>query len=483
MLIRNVSGILLPSYTGKILDSVVRNDASTFKTSIILFVSFNAGLGTASALSKLLFGVVFQNLDRALKTKVYKRLLSQNIEYFDNASTGDLLVKVHDDTRMMLAPVQTYLASVLGYVLSLVGGFIMCVRTSFRLSILAFTILGPLSMVVYTYAAWASLLYSSMRGLSSAMTDSARESFSLIRTVRAFGREASRLRQYFELASAKRDIGVKEAAATAGTEAFRQYLELSLQALVLAYGGWSILSGSSELTVGGLITFQLYWSMLSGAFQGLSDQLSQFTRASGAAHRVLAVLERLPEVDSSAGVRLDRGIGDIELEDVWFRYKSRPDNMVLKGASLKIRRGSICALVGRSGGGKSTIVSLLCGNYAPCKGRITVGGVDLADICMDDYRKRIGLVQQDSEIFNASIEENIVFSVEEYTNEELHAAAERAHCLEFIKSTEDGFGTKVGERGIKISGGQRQRLAIARVMMRRAEFLLLDEVRAGFVVP
>jgi ABC-type multidrug transport system fused ATPase/permease subunit len=479
VLIRNIASIMVPSYTGQILDAVIRTNAADFKTALIWFISINLVLGLVSGASKLLFNAVFQRFDWSMKVVMFRRILRQDIEFFDSASTGDLLVKLQDDTRMMLSPIQYYLASVLGFVLSLIGGFVMCVRTSFRLSVLAFTILGPMSVVIFVYTSWATQLNASMRGLTSSMADTAKESFSLIRTIRAFGREHVQDERYTQIASEKLKMGLKDAFASAGTDAFTNYLELALQALVLAYGGSLILSGQSDdLTVGGLITFQLYWSMLSRAFQGLADQVSQFSKAAGAATRVIEILQTLPEVDPNAGIPINQPLGDIHLDDVWFGYKSR-QRMVLKGVSLKIPRGSVCALVGRSGGGKSTLVSLLCGNYAPTRGSISVGGVDMAQLRLTDYRQRIGLVQQDTELFNESIERNIVFGVDSYTREELREAARKANCLDFIESFEDGFATKVGERGAKISGGQKQRCAIARVMLKNPDLLLLDEATSA----
>jgi ABC-type multidrug transport system fused ATPase/permease subunit len=481
VLTKNTASIMVPSYTGQILDSIIRANVEDFKTALVYFVSLNVVMGCVAGGSKLLFTTVFQRFDRGLKTLLFRRILSQDIEFFDNSSTGDLLMKLQDDTRMMLSPIQYYLASVLGFMLSLVGGFIMCVRTSFRLSILAFTILGPLSMIVYVYSSWASVLNSSMRGLTSSMSDTAKESFSLIRTIRTFGRERVQEQRYNDFASDRLNMGMKDAFASAGAESLSSYLELALHALVLVYGGFSILSARNELTIGGLITFQLYWAMLSSAFQGLTDQLSQFSKASGAAQRVIELLERLPEIDPDDGIPITEPLGDIELHDVWFSYKARPENMVLKGVSLKIPRGAVCALVGRSGGGKSTIVSLLCGNYTPLRGYISVGGVDLAQLRLSDYRQRIGVVQQDTELFNESIERNIAFgSNESYTQDDLFQAARQANCLDFIEGFEDGFATKVGERGVKISGGQRQRIAIARIFIRKlANFLLMDEATSA----
>lgn len=150
------------------------------------------------------------------------------------------------------------------------------------------------------------------------------------------------------------------------------------------------------MTIGNLITFQLYWGILSASFNGITDQLNSFVKAAGAAQRVVRLLDTLPDIDPLAGEPISR-VGDVELRDVAFRYSSRPENVVLKNVSLTIPRGSVVALVGRSGGGKSTIVSLLTRSYDPESGSITVDGRDLRAVRQKDYHKLIGIVQQDTE--------------------------------------------------------------------------------------
>jgi ATP-binding cassette subfamily B protein len=350
----------------------------------------------------------------------------------------------------------------------------MVLYVSWRLSVLSFTILGPLTMLMSVYSTWASKLFSQFWGLHSTLSETAEQSFSLIRTVRMFGREQFQLGRYNDTALEKKKIGIRDAWMSGGTSLISKYLELALQALVLTYGGISILRGRNDLTIGGLITFQLYWNMLSNSFQSIFSQITSFTKASGAAQRVIHLLQKLPQVDPNEGLEVSE-IGDIVLENVFFRYKSRPDNMVLKGVSLKIPKGSVVALVGKSGGGKSTIVSLLCGSYRPTSGTVRVNGIDLEDLKANDYRHKLGIVQQDTELFNKSVEHNITFGVESYTEAELYDAARKANCLTFIQEFEEGFATKVGERGVKISGGQKQRIAIARMLIKKPQFILMDE--------
>ncbi len=481
VLLRQTASVALPSFTGAMLDAIIHSQMAAFHSALLFFIAINVALGLVSGFARLCFLAVSQQMEQTLRTRVFERILLQNIEFFDTATSGDLLAKLHDDTRSVLAPVKYTLSSVLGALLGVAGGLIMCLNVSWRLSMLSFAILGPLTMITTIYSAWASKLWSRVWGIHSTMQETARESFSLIRTIRAFGREQAQVDDYCKSSREKRRLGMLDAWATGGSAALAQYLELALQTLVLSYGGLAILSGTDQLTVGSLVTFQLYWSMLSSGFQNLFDQLGEFSKAAGAAQRVIELLERLPAVDPEAGTRLgEEGIGDIEMKDVWFRYKSRPDSMVLKGVSLKIKRGSVIALVGRSGGGKSTIVSLLSGSYSPVQGRIEVGGgIDLRTVNQTDYRRRLGVVQQDTELFNSSVERNICFGVDHYTQQELEEAARNANCLDFVRSFEEGFATRVGERGVKISGGQKQRIAIARVLIKKPELLLLDEATSS----
>lgn len=482
--LQTVSRVLLPSYTGQILDSVIpgHSDTSAFRAALTGFIAVNVALGLLSGASRLMFSYVSQRMETLLRKQMFTRILGQSIDFFDSATTGDLMAKLNDDVRNTLSPVQMSVPRVFGSLLTLAGGLIMCLRTSWRLSLLAFTILGPLTVITTTYSKWASLLWSRMWGINSTMSDTAKESFTNIRTIRVFGREDAMLSQYSHAADERLKIGLKDAWAGGGSAALTQYMELALQALVLAYGGLAILStpaeGPVELTIGNLITFQLYWNMLSGAYSGISDQLNSFVKAAGAAQRVIRLLDTLPAIDPEEGTPIRR-VGDIELQHVRFRYSSRPENIVLQDVSLKIARGSVVALVGKSGGGKSTLVHLLCRNYDPESGSILVDGHDLKTVKQKDYRKLIGIVQQDTELFNESIERNITFGVDSYTKEELYAAAKKSNCYDFIMGMEEGFATKVGERGVKLSGGQKQRIAIARVMMKKPEFLLLDEATSA----
>jgi ABC-type multidrug transport system fused ATPase/permease subunit len=171
--------------------------------------------------------------------------------------------------------------------------------------------------------------------------------------------------------------------------------------------------------------------------------------------------------------------GEVVFEDVDFTYQMRPDSQVLNGLSFSVRAGETCALVGKSGAGKSTVMSLLLRYYDPTKGKVLVDGLDLTDVRLDDYHRHTGVVSQDTQFFSMSIAENIAYGLADWTLHDVVAAAKLANAHDFISEFDEGYDTKVGDRGLRLSGGQRQRIAIARALLRKPRLLLLDEATSA----
>jgi len=240
---------------------------------------------------------------------------------------------------------------------------------------------------------------------------------------------------------------------------------------------------NGELTVGELVTFQLFWNMMNGAYQNLQGLITNFTRSAAGAEKVFSLWDSDPDIDPQKGrdIRRENVEGDLKLDNVSFHYQMRPDNKVLRNFSLSIPAGKTVALVGRSGGGKSTIVNLLLRFYDPKGGKITLDGQDYETLKVQQLRRLFGVVTQETELFALSVEENIAYGLDddEYTHEDVVEAAKKAYAHEFISEMKDGYKTRIGERGNRLSGGQRQRLAIARVFLRRPKIILLDEATSA----
>ena len=226
----------------------------------------------------------------------------------------------------------------------------------------------------------------------------------------------------------------------------------------------------------------LSWNMMNNAYQNLQGLITSFTRSAAGAEKVFSLYDSKPDISSTEGENISWDVkGDIELRNIKFYYQMRPDNIVLDRFSLKIPAGKTVALAGKSGGGKSTIINLLLRFYDVKAGSLSIDDRDYTSLKVSQLRSLFGVVTQETELFALTVEENIAYGLkkDEYSMDDLINAAKKAQAYEFIVNMKDGFQTRIGERGSRISGGQRQRLAIARVFLRKPKIILLDEATSN----
>lgn len=234
--------------------------------------------------------------------------------------------------------------------------------------------------------------------------------------------------------------------------------------------------------MGELVTFQLFWNMMNNAYQNLQGLVTSFTRSAAGAEKVFSLWDSDPDIDPKRGTDVSWNVeGRLQLKDVTFFYQMRPDNLVLNKLSLDIPAGKTVALVGRSGGGKSTIINLLLRFYDPKEGSLVIDGRNYESLQVNQLRRLFGVVTQETELFALTVEENIAYGLDknDYTMEDVIEAAKKAYAHDFISEMKDGYQTRIGERGNRLSGGQRQRLAIARVFLRKPKIILLDEATSA----
>ena len=460
LLVNSAAAIWTPNYTGRILDAVVQSDTDSFWNDVKFYAVLCIITGAFGAVRNLCVSIVGRRIAKDVREQLFSAMMVQDIAFFDGMPTGQLTSRLTNDTNAMVSPLNTILNSLVSNVLLLFGGLTMCLVTSWRLSLLAFTSIGPIIYITSIYARWSRGLNHQIWAALGDANSVATEAITNVRTVRAFGRELGEIFRFNESIHLALSKGIKDAVAGAGTYAITNYIDLGAGLLILGYGGTVAIHHPERLSVGKLITFQLYWTMINSAYQSLTGVVASLTRAGGAATRVITLLESLPDIDPTLGLDVDSSTmqGSLVLDNVEFHYQMRPDNKVLRGISLNIQSGTVVALVGRSGSGKSTIINLLQRFYNPTGGTIRLDGVDVHEIKPVSLRQAIASVHQDTQLFNRTIEENIVYGVEKYTKEDVIHAAKQANAYDFIMEQEEGFQTKVGERGTRLSGGQKQRI-------------------------
>lgn len=422
-------------------------------------------------------------------------LLAQDIGFFDVTRTGDITSRLSSDTTLVGMSVTTCVNIFLRSAIMAVGDLIFMVIISWQLSILAFVTIPAVTILSKWYGRYLRRL-SKLQQKKLADGNSVSESaLSSMPTVRAFGAESAELFEFEKSMKDYLNLNFRSAAATLGYTTCLNGLPELVKAMVLFYGGLMVQSkGSGHISGGDLIGFILYLSALSSAFNSLGGIYAMLVRAAGAADKVFELLHREPRVPTprdSEETRLEvvthnqgstrilgidtkkvtehraRGLhpvtcsGSIIFRDCYSRYPARPERLVLAGLNLTIPAGSVTALVGQSGSGKSSIIKLLQKLYFPDSGDILIDQNSVSDLSLDWLSRNLSVVQQEPTLFGRTIKKNIIYGLEgsgdEPSQEDVEEASRLANALSFIEALPHGFETEIGERGIQLSGGQKVR--------------------------
>ncbi|MBL9170241.1 MAG: ABC transporter ATP-binding protein [Verrucomicrobiales bacterium] len=416
-----------------------------------------------------------QNVIFDMRRDLYHRLQRLPVSYYDQRSSGDLMTRVIEDVnsveRVLIDGTEQGTVALLsiGVVLALLFG------SNASLAWMALVPLPILASGALWYTLTAHKRYRAQRQASSAMNALLMDSLSGIRQIKAFGRQDHEDARFAARADDLRQgtLGVMRAwsyyspamalAASLGT------------GLVLWVGGRQVMAGT--LTMGKLLEFVFYLALFYdpiGKLHGL-NQMLQAARAAG--ERVFDIFDAPTERADRTAKLVEPIRGEIVYENVQFSYG--PDRTVLKGVSLEVRPGQMIALVGPTGAGKSTLVNLLPGFYEATGGRIRIDGQDIASVSLSSLRRHISVVSQEPFLFNGTVRENILYGRLEASPEEVEAAAKAANCHDFITRLPDGYDSRVGERGVKLSVGEKQRVSIARALLKNSPILILDEATAS----
>ena len=425
--------------------------------------------------------VMGARMESRMREDLFDAYVRQSFSFFDRSRSGDLMSRLVSDLFDISEAAHHGPEFLLIGIVEIVGSFVILLTINVPLT----AALALIACLLVAYNVWANVrmraVYTENRVRISGVNSRLEDALGGMRVVKGFAAEDAESEKFRASNDAYLESKTRMYRAMGRYQAAIAVMMGALNTVVVVLGGWLIARGQMEAA--DLATYALYISLFTAPITQILDFTETFQKAIAGFRRFCEVLDEQPQIQDRPGARpLRVSEGAIRYEDVHFAYEDAPgekDDEVIRGLTLDIRPGETIALVGPSGGGKSTTCALLPRFYDVDAGSITIDGQDVRDVTQKSLREAIGLVQQDVYLFDGTIAENIAYGCSDATAAEIRLAARRANIAEFVESLPDGYETQVGERGSHLSGGQKQRIAIARVFLKNPPILIFDEATSA----
>ena len=411
-----------------------------------------------------------------MRNDMFERTMSMNVGYFSDQRKGDIMSKITSDVMVVQFCITNTLQVMFREPFLILGYVVMMVNISWQLTVFSILYLPVVALIIGSIV--KRLRHPAQQGQErmGEMVSVMEESLSGVKAIKsynAFGYISSKFRKINEVMS---DILLSMARKQQAASPMSEFLGITAISVVLVFGGSLVTKG--VMTAAGFVAYIAAFSQLTRPLRSFIDQFANINQGIAAGERIFSIIDAESAVqDKADAVALEEFKDKIEFKNISFSYDSSRE--VLHDVSFTVRKGETVALGGPSGGGKSTLSELIPRFYDPAVGEISIDGKPLADYTQESLREKMGIVSQDTILFNDSIRANIAMGREDATEEQIIAAAKIANAHDFIMQTEAGYDTNVGDRGMKLSGGQRQRLSIARAVLRNPEILILDEATSA----
>lgn len=441
---------------------------------ILTVVIFIAGLIT-SALSGLLLGIFGENVVSKLRKQLWQKLLKMPVKYFDDVKTGEISSRLVNDTSQVKDLLASTLPNAMTSLLQFVGALVIMLAMDWRMTLLMFVAV-PLVILVMLPVMNQSRKIGRVRQdeLAKFASDST-DVLGEVRLVKSSNGEERELAKGNRRIDNLYHVGRKEALINSVTQPITNMLMMIMFLGILGYGAIRVMNGA--MTMGALVSFLMYLFQIISPVVVISQLFNNMAKTSGATERIQQILTE-PEEFSADKAEKDIASAPLKFENVDFAYEE--GKPVLQDVSFETKPNAVVAFAGPSGGGKSTIFSLIERFYQPTGGKILIGEENIENVDLAKWREQIGLVSQDAAVMPGTIRDNLTYGLRrEVSDEEFWDALRMAYADGFVSEMEDQLETEIGERGIKLSGGQRQRIAIARAFLRDPKILMLDEATAS----
>ncbi|CAI2343058.1 unnamed protein product [Caenorhabditis sp. 36 PRJEB53466] len=455
--------VFIPKYTAEVIADIVnKRGFSALVHSIVVLSGLTATSSFFGGLRGGCFDYATALVTLRIRLDLFTSLVNQDISFFDTTKTGETMSRLTSDCQTISSTVSTNVNVFMRNGVMLVGALAFMFAMSWRLAMVTFIAVPFVGFITKVYSKFYDKISEKLQQTIADANQMAEEVLSTMRTVRSFACEKKELKRFEGLLSSTLTVNRKRALAYMGYTWNNEFCDNAILVAVLFYGGHLVMA--DKMNKEQLITFLLYQMQLGENLYNIS--------------KVFELMSRKPQFELD-GVQKPQVNGNIQFNEVGFTYASRPNNPVLKDLTLDIKAGETVALVGPSGGGKSSIVSLIEHFYEPSNGAITLDGVPIKDIDHVYYHQKIALVAQEPVLYDGSVRHNILYGCDFATEDDMLKASEMANVHGFVTELEKGYDTNCGEKGVQMSGGQKQRIAIARALVRNPAVLILDEATSA----
>jgi subfamily B ATP-binding cassette protein MsbA len=477
IVISRLASLILPGASKYLIDDVIVNkDFDKLYTIILVVAGAILVQAVTSFLLTKLLSVEAQHLIAQLRVKVQQKILSLPVSFFDNSKSGELVSRIMTDVEGVRNIVGTGLVQLVGGTLTAVISLILLIKISPMMTAYVLVPVAIFGFVAMKAFGFIRPIFRERGKINAEVTGRLTETLNGVRVVKGFNAEQQEIKS-FETGVEKLFLNIKKSLTSTALITSSATFLLGLASTgIMGIGGYMIMH--DELTFGDFLAFTLYLGFMIAPIVQMSNIGSQLTEGFAGLDRTEEIMNMESEHDTKERViELEAVNGDIAFENVSFAYEQ--DKEVIRNINIHAPRGSVTALVGSSGSGKSTIASLVSSFLIPHSGKITIDGKDLSKVTLNSYRKHLGVVLQDDFLFEGTIRENIIFPRPNASEEAIQEAVKAAYVNEFTDRFEKGLETVIGERGVKLSGGQRQRIAIARAILADPKILILDEATSN----
>lgn len=420
---------------------------------------------------EFLYDVLSSWVHQDIKNDLFAHIQTLEFEYFDNMNTGELMSRIGEDAENIWQTIgygmRLFIENIIYFVISTIILFVL----NYKLALACFIVMIPIGFIGIKLENKFGETYSKISDQTAEINTIAQEDIAGIKLVKAFSREKYEINKFLKMNKVYYDLNMEQAKIIGDYFPPIEFLTNIALVIMIVLGGFLVMDG--EVSIGILVAFNGYIWNLIWPMRMLGELTDLLSRTVSSANKIFAIMDKEASIKTKENFKDVKNIkGNIEFEGVNFKYD---DKLVLKNINLDIEAGSTVAIMGATGAGKSSLINLIGRYYDTCKGSIKIDGIDIKEYNLEFLRKNMAIVPQETFLFSETILNNIKFSNENASFEEIKEASKLACANEFIEGLELGYNTEIGERGIGLSGGQKQRIAIARSLVRKAKILILDD--------